>query len=150
MLEHPWLSMPDNYNFKMTDLEFKKYKLRQTFEGINNEFLHEERPQVKNSKQKTNDYSDFCAGARRFECNISDLAEEDSDINGGDREDNVSLDDSDIRSHRGSSLSSQTSEDHSLSFTSGKGKEGEDEFNLNVSFSGGYVPNTDLSRVDKG
>jgi hypothetical protein len=36
--------MPDNYNFKMSDLEFKKYKLRQTFEGINNEFLHEERP----------------------------------------------------------------------------------------------------------
>jgi hypothetical protein len=28
--------------------------------------------------------------------------------------------------------------------------EAEEEFNLNVSFSGGYVPNTDLSRVDKG
>lgn len=28
--------------------------------------------------------------------------------------------------------------------------EGEDEFNLNMSFSGGYVPNTDLRRVDKG
>lgn len=26
----------------------------------------------------------------------------------------------------------------------------ESEFDLNVSFSGGYVPNTDLSRVDKG
>ena len=24
------------------------------------------------------------------------------------------------------------------------------EFDLNISFSGGYVPNTDLSRVDKG
>jgi hypothetical protein len=25
-----------------------------------------------------------------------------------------------------------------------------DEFNLNLSFTGGYVPNTDLTRVDKG
>ena len=35
---------------------------------------------------------------------------------------------------------------------SGENKDGagEDEFNLNISFTGGYVPNTDLSRVDKG
>jgi hypothetical protein len=26
----------------------------------------------------------------------------------------------------------------------------DDEFDLNISFSGGYVPNTDLTRVDKG
>jgi len=26
----------------------------------------------------------------------------------------------------------------------------ESEFDLNISFSGGYVPNTDLIRVDKG
>jgi len=31
MLEHPWLKMPDDYNFKMDDLEYKKYKLKQTF-----------------------------------------------------------------------------------------------------------------------
>jgi hypothetical protein len=29
-------------------------------------------------------------------------------------------------------------------------KQEEEEFNLNVSFTGGYVPNTDLTRVDKG
>lgn len=29
-------------------------------------------------------------------------------------------------------------------------KEDAAEFDLNISFSGGYVPNTDLSRVDKG
>ena len=29
-------------------------------------------------------------------------------------------------------------------------QEMEPEFDLNISFSGGYVPNTDLSRVDKG
>jgi serine/threonine protein kinase len=28
MLDHPWLSMPDDYDTKMSDLEFKKYKLR--------------------------------------------------------------------------------------------------------------------------
>jgi hypothetical protein len=26
----------------------------------------------------------------------------------------------------------------------------DDDFNMNVSFLGGYVPNTDLTRVDKG
>jgi hypothetical protein len=32
-----------------------------------------------------------------------------------------------------------------------KGKEDEEEeYNLNISFTGGYMPNTDLSRVDKG
>jgi len=29
-------------------------------------------------------------------------------------------------------------------------KKVENEFDLNISFSGGYVPNTDLDRVDKG
>ncbi len=29
-------------------------------------------------------------------------------------------------------------------------EESEEEFNLNTSFSGGYLANTDLSRVDKG
>lgn len=43
MLDHPWLSMPDDYDFKMSDLEFKKYKLRQTFEGINHDFVNGER-----------------------------------------------------------------------------------------------------------
>ncbi len=32
----------------------------------------------------------------------------------------------------------------------GNDDKGDEEFNLNVSFTGGYVPNTDLSRVDKG
>jgi hypothetical protein len=29
-------------------------------------------------------------------------------------------------------------------------REKDEEFDLNISFSGGYVPNTDCSRVDKG
>lgn len=48
-----------------------------------------------------------------------------------------------------SSSDSDDSDTLSRSFTSDTGKR-EDEFNLNVSFNGGYVPNTDLSRVDKG
>lgn len=42
--------------------------------------------------------------------------------------------------------------DSSLSLT-GKDRSEEsetEEFNLNCSFTGGYLPNTDLSRVDKG
>ena len=68
---------------------------------------------------------------------MSDLAVSDEDLNGGDREDNESLD----------SLSGA----ESVSLTGEKsGDEGAEEFNLNISFTGGYVPNTDLSRVGKG
>lgn len=31
-----------------------------------------------------------------------------------------------------------------------KKRQKDDEYNLNISFCGGYVPNTDLARVDKG
>lgn len=34
-------------------------------------------------------------GERRFECNASELAESDEDINGGDREDNLTLESDD-------------------------------------------------------
>ena len=30
MLKHPWLNMPDDYNPKMSDLEFQKYLLKQS------------------------------------------------------------------------------------------------------------------------
>lgn len=42
--------------------------------------------------------------------------------------------------------------DSSFSLTGGgRNEESEtEEFNLNCSFTGGYLPNTDLSRVDKG
>ena len=52
---------------------------------------------------------------------------------------------------KGSSTSSDDdSEDKSRSFTCEGDRKPEEEFNLNVSFTGGYVPNTDLTRVDKG
>jgi serine/threonine protein kinase len=28
MLDHPWLTMPDNYNYKMSDMEFKLFELK--------------------------------------------------------------------------------------------------------------------------
>jgi hypothetical protein len=60
----------------------------------------------------------------------------DCELNGADREDNVTLDSGDS--------------DDSLSFEGGQGSEKEEEFNMNTSFTGGYLPNTDLARVDKG
>lgn len=89
MLDHPWLQMADDYDFKMNDLDFKKYKLRQTFEGINNDFVNGDRPSQNNGSKRQADYQEYCPGTREFDCNVSDLAEEDSDINGGDLEDNV-------------------------------------------------------------
>jgi hypothetical protein len=45
------------------------------------------------------------AGVRRFECNVSDLAESDTEVNGADREDNVTLDSEDESVGRSVSLS---------------------------------------------
>lgn len=28
MLEHPWLSMPEDYDYKMSEIEYKIYELR--------------------------------------------------------------------------------------------------------------------------
>ncbi len=92
MLDHPWLKMPDDYNFKMDDLEYKKYKFKQTFQGIESDFLNPDRTAANNQgkTKRQADYQEQYPGARKFEGNISDLAEDDSDINGGDCEDNIS------------------------------------------------------------
>ena len=67
---------------------------------------------------------------------IGELVEDDFELMGADDEDNYDDD----------------TDDDSISLTGRKsgGEEEEAEFQTNVSFSGGYVPNTDLSRVDKG
>ncbi len=39
LINHRWLSMPADYSYKMTDLEYKKFKLKQTVESTNNDFL---------------------------------------------------------------------------------------------------------------
>ena len=66
---------------------------------------------------------------------MSELVESNSEWNGADREDNVTLEDG---------------SQESMSLEGDKGDQSEEEFNLNISFTGGYVPNTDLTRVDKG
>ena len=73
------------------------------------------------------------------EVGIGELVDDDSEIADADVEDNVSLEMAD------------TDED-SVSLTGRKSHNSDDEqeFQTNVSFSGGYVPNTELSRVDKG
>ena len=104
MLKHPWLSMKDDYNPKVSDLEFQKTSL-------------------KRQQQDETDAVDICQ-----------LVQTDDELNQGDYEDN---------------LDSDWSEANSMSFEAQSTTSDQDEFNLNVSFSGGYMPNTDLSRVDK-
>lgn len=50
MLDHPWLTMPADYSYRMSDLEFKKFKLRQTIEGVNDDFLSADPNEVKSKK----------------------------------------------------------------------------------------------------
>ena len=83
MLEHPWLTMADDYDFRMSDLEYRKYKLRQTVEAGSQEILREEYQGPKKKSEAT---------LGPFECCVSELAEVESDINAGDNEDNESLD----------------------------------------------------------
>lgn len=70
---------------------------------------------------------------------IGELVDDDSELAEADDEDNVDFELADT-------------DDDSVSLTGRKSNasDEEKEFQTNVSFSGGYVPNTDLSRVDKG
>ena len=72
---------------------------------------------------------------------IGVLVDDDSEEAEADEEDNVSLE-----------LEDADTDEDSISLTGRKShcSDDEQEFQTNVSFSGGYVPNTDLSRVDKG
>ena len=125
MLEHPWLNMPDDYDCKMSDLEFQKYNLLQQTR------LQEEEEEKRQQDSKSMDFFE--------DRGIGELVLEDDELAEADDEDNVSLD--------------LDQSDDSISLTGKKSNDGSDndpEFQTNISFSGGYVPNTDLSRVDKG
>jgi len=37
MLEHPWLKMTDNYNFKYTKAEFEKIQFKRSMQGDEND-----------------------------------------------------------------------------------------------------------------
>ena len=105
LLDHEWLKMDANYNYKMSDLEYKKYQLRQHLETSDDQVP-----------------------------DVSLLIDSDYEDNKADQEDNLFS-----GSEESLSLSGETKTDNQ-----------QDEFSLNISFTGGYVPNTDLSRVDKG
>ena len=42
MLDHPWLKMADDYDYKMSDMEYKKWNVKQTIESIKISALNEE------------------------------------------------------------------------------------------------------------
>ena len=106
MLQHEWLTMPDEYDYRMSEKEWQEFAQGRLQE-------EKERP------QDPPVYS------------LEELAPSDDDLNMADDEDNVTLD-------------SESADD------SVKSLESEDIEELNGSFRGGYVPNRDIFRVDKG
>ena len=78
MLNHPWLTMPDDYNHKMSDLEFQKFNLKQTTELAEQEA--EKQAHIKAGLFEKID-----------EVGIGELVDDDFELNGADDEDNVSL-----------------------------------------------------------
>jgi hypothetical protein len=51
LLDHPWLSMADDYNYRMSDIDYKKYKLKRSIEAANEEFLMQEYKTRKNGQR---------------------------------------------------------------------------------------------------
>ena len=120
MLAHPWLAMGDNYQTRMSDLEFEKFQLKQT---------------TLLQMQEECGSNETLAFTQTDDGNIGQLIKSDDELVEADLEDNLSF---------------EFDSDDSLSLTGEKNEEHEaEEFNLNVSFTGGYLPNTDLSRFDK-
>ena len=78
MLEHPWLNMPDDYDCKMSDLEFQKYNLLQQTR------LQEEEEEKRQQDSKSMDFFE--------DRGIGELVMEDDELAEADDEDNVSLD----------------------------------------------------------
>jgi hypothetical protein len=89
--------MPDDYNYRMSDIDYKKYKLKRSVESANEEFLMQEYKERKNQRGANGGMyqPEHFVGERKFECNASELAESDEDINGGDQEDNLTFESDD-------------------------------------------------------
>ena len=140
MLEHPWLKMPAEYNVRMTDFEYKKYQMKQTINDT-----HDDRydPTVAAGSPAGKNRAMEKPNAKMNQMKLSDLADSDRELDDGDVEDNVSLDSDDS----GCLNDSLTGPPGAMKDSDEKDEE---EFNLNISFAGGYMPNTDLTRVDKG
>ena len=78
MLDHPWLTMEDNYETRMSDLEFQKYNLRQQT------LMQEEEQEKRMDEAQTLDFVK--------DHGIGELCLEDDELNEADDEDNVSFD----------------------------------------------------------
>lgn len=76
MLQHPWLSMPDDYNFKMSDLDYQKYQLKATT------LLQEEEAERKLE----------AVLSQELDYGIGELVDDESELAQADDEDNISLD----------------------------------------------------------
>ena len=83
--------MPEDYQFRMTDLEYKKFCLKQKIENVSDQ------PVKKDKFVTSKGGAPLYYQKDQEECNVSELAESDLDINGGDREDNYSSDSDDDR-----------------------------------------------------
>ena len=108
MLSHPWLQMPDEYDYRMNEMEYQDFIARRSLIQDGN-----------------------INGSKNILTPLEELAESDEELNYACSEDNVTLDEESDRD-------------------SSQGSDSEDEQNLNGSFTGGYVPNRDIHRVDKG
>ena len=225
MLEHPWLAMEDNYSYRMSEMEFKLFELKDQVvqvdsTGCDEKVVFAERAELINQQQSHSLQLDDVAleelieSQRKLTGNSQyvfpgQLADDDDQVNGGDSEsvervlkplhaDMASEIDSwgkggstgynsdhsfssakmvdgykefymesmkhvkesgspkkdsplgSPRKRRDSSASLTARRDAAGHLVSRQSVDDRAEFDLNISFSGGYVPNTDLSRVDKG
>ena len=69
--------MEDNYNYRMSDLEYKKHQLRKNIQTINNKHLFKPSEQLGRKEPG-------------FRDNMSELDESDYELHGADVEDNWS------------------------------------------------------------
>ena len=60
MLEHPWLKMPENYNYLMTDIQIEKMNLIESYaaENDSDENENEEKGAIKDYLEEEDDYAD--------------------------------------------------------------------------------------------
>ena len=105
MLNHEWLTMPDEFDYRMSERDWQEFAQSR---------LQEEKDIPSESPFTP----------------LEELATSDIDLNEADIEDNISF---------------ESSSEESIN--SGDDSDQED---LNGSFRGGYVPNRDINRVDKG
>ena len=109
MLDHPWLNMPDNYNYRMSEMEFKLYELKDQAQQVDNyepdmNFLMEQRAHLTNNNQQHHATLDFfqidsLIAKRQDTCGNNlykypgELYESDDEVNAGDISSEVSQQD---------------------------------------------------------